>query len=111
MIKRWALNICVAKFLPESEKFLYTIKDERLTRCFFFFKFHLGNRGPLSVTIVQVGGNGSNVDSSGGGGGGGGTGDLLGLEPPSDLRPAASPLSDISATLHSDNNDTYTGGE
>ncbi|XP_025602457.1 potassium voltage-gated channel subfamily KQT member 1-like [Athalia rosae] len=73
-----------------------------------------GNRGPLSVTIVQVGGNGGNVGSSGlgnaGGCGGGGTGDLLGLEPPSsDLKPAASPLSDISA-LHSDNNDTYTGG-
>ncbi|XP_046432832.1 potassium voltage-gated channel subfamily KQT member 1 isoform X8 [Neodiprion fabricii] len=68
-----------------------------------------GNRGPLSVTIVQVGGNGGNVGTSGGGGGGG-TGDLLGLEPPSDLKPAASPLSDISATLQSDNNDTYTGG-
>ncbi|XP_046626625.1 potassium voltage-gated channel subfamily KQT member 1 isoform X8 [Neodiprion virginianus] len=68
-----------------------------------------GNRGPLSVTIVQVGGNGGNVGTSGGGVGGG-TGDLLGLEPPSDLKPAASPLSDISATLQSDNNDTYTGG-
>lgn len=62
-----------------------------------------GNRGPLNVTIVQVGrGNGSGED---------GGSDLLRLEPPSDLRPAPSPLSDTSATLQSDNNDTLAGGE
>ncbi|XP_051159408.1 uncharacterized protein LOC127280461 [Leptopilina boulardi] len=59
-----------------------------------------GNRG-LNVTIVHVGGeNGS---------GGGGSNDLLSLEPPSDLKPAVSPISDTSATLQSDNNDTFTG--
>ena len=67
------------------------------------FICHAGNRGPLNVTIVQVGG--GNV----GGGGGGGNNDLLGLEPPSDLKPAVSPISDTSATLQSDNNETFTG--
>ncbi|XP_048262887.1 potassium voltage-gated channel subfamily KQT member 1 isoform X9 [Bombus affinis] len=61
-----------------------------------------GNRGPLNVTIVQVG--------KGNGGGGDGGSDLLRLEPPSDLRPTPSPLSDTSATLQSDNNDTFSGG-
>lgn len=61
------------------------------------FIFDTGNRGPLNVTIVQVGG------------GNGGGNDLLGLEPPSDLKPAVSPISDISGTLTTDNNDTYTG--
>ncbi|XP_035733920.1 potassium voltage-gated channel subfamily KQT member 1-like [Vespa mandarinia] len=62
-----------------------------------------GNRGPLNVTIVQVGrGNGGGTGDSGN--------DLLRLEPPSDLRPAPSPLSDTSATLQSDINDTFTGG-
>lgn len=63
----------------------------------------VGNRGPLNVTIVQVG--------RGNGGGGDGGSDLLRLEPPSDLRPAPSPLSDTSATLQSDNNDTLVGGK
>ena len=45
----------------------------------------------------------------GGNGGVGGGNDLLGLEPPSDLKPAASPISDTSATLTTDNNDTFTG--
>lgn len=59
-----------------------------------------GNRGPLNVTIVQVGGgNGSNAGN-----------DLLGLEPPTELKPSPSPLSETSATLPSDNNDTFTGG-
>ncbi|XP_071567186.1 uncharacterized protein [Temnothorax nylanderi] len=62
----------------------------------------IGNRGPLNVTIVQVG--------RGNGGGGDGGSELLRLEPPSDLRPAPSPLSDTSATLQSDNNDTLVGG-
>lgn len=62
-----------------------------------------GNRGPLNVTIVQVG--------RGNGGGGDGGSDLLRLEPPSDLRPVPSPLSDTSTTLQSDNNDTFAGGE
>lgn len=62
----------------------------------------IGNRGPLNVTIVQVGrGNGGSGDSGN---------DLLRLEPPSDLRPAPSPLSDTSTTLQSDNNDTLVGG-
>ncbi|XP_072747538.1 uncharacterized protein [Anoplolepis gracilipes] len=61
-----------------------------------------GNRGPLNVTIVQVG--------RGNGGGGDGGSDLLRLEPPPDLRPVPSPLSDTSTTLQSDNNDTLTGG-
>lgn len=66
-----------------------------------FFFYGAGNRGPLNVTIVQVGkGNGS---------GGNGGSDLLRLEPPSDLKP--SPVSDTSVTLPSDNNDTLTGGE
>lgn len=43
------------------------------------------------------------------GSGGGGSHDLLSLEPPSDLKPAVSPISDTSATLQSDNNDTLTG--
>lgn len=55
------------------------------------------------MTIVQVG--------RGNGGGGDGGSDLLRLEPPSDLRPAPSPLSDTSATLQSDNNDTLVGGK
>lgn len=55
------------------------------------------------MTIVQVG--------RGNGGGGDGGSDLLRLEPPSDLRPAPSPLSDTSTTLQSDNNDTLVGGE
>jgi len=55
------------------------------------------------VTIVQVG--------RGNGGGGDGGSDLLRLEPPSDLRPAPSPLSDTSTTLQSDNNDTLAGGK
>lgn len=55
------------------------------------------------MTIVQVG--------KGNGGGGDGGSDLLRLEPPSDLRPTPSPLSDTSATLQSDNNDTFSGGE
>lgn len=55
------------------------------------------------MTIVQVG--------RGNGGGEDGGSDLLRLEPPSDLRPAPSPLSDTSATLQSDNNDTLAGGE
>lgn len=55
------------------------------------------------MTIVQVG--------KGNGGGGDGGSDLLRLEPPSDLRPSPSPLSDISATLQSDNNDALGGGE
>jgi len=55
------------------------------------------------VTIVQVG--------RGNGGGGDGGSDLLRLEPPSDLRPAPSPLSDTSTTLQSDNNDILAGGE
>lgn len=63
--------------------------------------FTTGNRGPL--TIVQVG--------KGNGGGGDGGSDLLRLEPPSDLRPTPSPLSETSATLQSDNNDTFSGGE
>lgn len=63
----------------------------------------VGNRGPVNVTIVQVG--------RGNGGGGDGGNDLLRLEPPSDLRPVPSPLSDTSATLQSDNNDTLVGGE
>lgn len=55
------------------------------------------------MTIVQVGrGNGAGED---------GGSDLLRLEPPSDLRPTPSPLSDTSTTLQSDNNDTLTGGE
>lgn len=54
------------------------------------------------MTIVQVG--------RGNGGGGDGGSDLLRLEPPSDLRPAPSPLSDTSTTLQSDNNDTLVGG-
>lgn len=59
-----------------------------------------GNRGPLNVTIVQVGGgNGSGVGS-----------DLLGLEPPAELKPSPSPISETSATLQSDNNDTFTSG-
>ncbi|XP_043268986.1 potassium voltage-gated channel subfamily KQT member 1-like [Venturia canescens] len=59
-----------------------------------------GNRGPLNVTIVQVGGgNGSSAGN-----------DLLGLEPPVELKPSPSPLSETSATLPSDNNDTFTGG-
>ncbi|KAL0128001.1 hypothetical protein PUN28_003326 [Cardiocondyla obscurior] len=62
----------------------------------------IGNRGPLNVTIVQVG--------RGNGGGGDSGSDLLRLEPPSELRPAPSPLSDIGTTLHSDNNDTLVGG-
>ncbi|XP_043525143.1 potassium voltage-gated channel subfamily KQT member 1-like, partial [Frieseomelitta varia] len=62
----------------------------------------LGNRGPLNVTIVQVG--------KGNGGSGDGGSDLLRLEPPSELRPAPSPLSETSATLQSDNNDTFSGG-
>jgi len=53
------------------------------------------------VTIVQVGR----------GNGGDGGSDLLRLEPPSDLRPAPSPISDTSTTLQSDNNDTLAGGE
>lgn len=61
----------------------------------------VGNRGPLNVTIVQVG--------RGNGGGGDGGSDLLRLEPPSDLRP--SPLSDTSTTLQSDNNDTLASGK
>lgn len=56
------------------------------------------------MTIVQVG------RGNGGGGGDGGS-DLLRLEPPSDLRPAPSPLSDTSVTLQSDNNDTFPGGK
>lgn len=68
-----------------------------------FLCFTAGNRGPLNVTIVQVG--------KGNGGGGDGGSDLLRLEPPSDLRPTPSPLSDTSATLQSDNNDTFSGGE
>lgn len=64
----------------------------------------IGNRGPLNVTIVQVGrGNGAGTGDGGS--------DLLRLEPPSDLRPAPSPLSDTSTTLQSDNNDTFTGGK
>ncbi|XP_076378342.1 uncharacterized protein LOC117218267 isoform X1 [Megalopta genalis] len=61
-----------------------------------------GNRGPLNVTIVQVGkGNGASAD---------GGNDLLRLEPPTDLRPPTpSPLSDTSATLQSDNNDAFSG--
>jgi len=55
------------------------------------------------VTIVQVG--------RGNGGGGDGGSDLLRLEPPPDLKPAPSPLSDTSTTLQSDNNDTLTGGK
>lgn len=55
------------------------------------------------MTIVQVG--------KGNGGSGDGGSDLLRLEPPSELRPAPSPLSDASATLQSDNNDTFSGGE
>lgn len=55
------------------------------------------------MTIVQVG--------RGNGGGGDGGSDLLRLEPPSDLRPVPSPLSDTSTTLQSDNNDTLAGGE
>lgn len=54
------------------------------------------------MTIVQVG--------RGNGGGDGGS-DLLRLEPPSDLRPAPSPLSDTSTTLQSDNNDTLVSGK
>lgn len=70
---------------------------------FLSFCFTIGNRGPLNVTIVQVGrGNGGSGDSGN---------DLLRLEPPSDLRPAPSPLSDTSTTLQSDNNDTLVGGE
>ncbi|XP_067208323.1 potassium voltage-gated channel subfamily KQT member 1-like [Linepithema humile] len=61
-----------------------------------------GNRGPLNVTIVQVG--------RGNGGGGDGGSDLLRLEPSPDLKPAPSPLSDTSTTLQSDNIDTLTGG-
>lgn len=68
-----------------------------------FFYFMAGNRGPLNVTIVQVG--------RGNGGGGDGGSDLLRLEPPLDLRPVPSPLSDTSTTLQSDNNDTLAGGE
>lgn len=64
------------------------------------FICHVGNRG-LNVTIVQVGGEN--------GGGGSNSNDLLSLEPPSDLKPAVSPISDTSATLQSDNNDTFTG--
>ncbi|KAK1124420.1 hypothetical protein K0M31_006780 [Melipona bicolor] len=59
------------------------------------------NRGPLNVTIVQVG--------KGNEGSGDGGSDLLRLEP-SELRPAPSPLSDTSATLQSENNDTFSGG-
>lgn len=65
--------------------------------------FTTGNRGPLNVTIVQVG--------KGNGGGGDGGSDLLKLEPLSDLRPTPSPLSDTSVTLQSDNNDAFSGGE
>ncbi|XP_011646852.1 potassium voltage-gated channel subfamily KQT member 1-like isoform X1 [Pogonomyrmex barbatus] len=61
-----------------------------------------GNRGPLNVTIVQVG--------RGNGGGDEGGSDLLRLEPPSDFRPAPSLLSNASVTLQSDNNDTLVGG-
>ncbi|KAK0081636.1 hypothetical protein PV325_011842 [Microctonus aethiopoides] len=58
-----------------------------------------GNRGPLNVTIVQV---------SGGNGSGGGN-EYLGAEPTLELKPTPSPLSETSATLASDNNDTFTG--
>lgn len=61
-----------------------------------------GNRGPLNVTIVQVGGGNNN--------GGGGGGEYLGLDTP-ELKPIPSPLSETSATLPSDNNDTFTGGK
>ncbi|KAK0165479.1 hypothetical protein PV328_003986 [Microctonus aethiopoides] len=57
------------------------------------------NRGPLNVTIVQV---------SGGNGSGGGN-EYLGAEPTLELKPTPSPLSETSATLASDNNDTFTG--
>ncbi|XP_063984285.1 potassium voltage-gated channel subfamily KQT member 1-like [Diachasmimorpha longicaudata] len=60
-----------------------------------------GNRGPLNVTIVQVGG--SNNNGSGGGH------EYLGLDA-AELRPVPSPLSETSTTLPSDNNDTFTGG-
>ncbi|XP_044594645.1 uncharacterized protein LOC123272073 [Cotesia glomerata] len=60
-----------------------------------------GNRGPLNVTIVQVG--------SGGNGSGRGS-EFLGLESTGELKPNPSPLSETSATLQSDNNDTFTGG-
>ncbi|XP_053598418.1 potassium voltage-gated channel subfamily KQT member 1-like [Microplitis demolitor] len=60
-----------------------------------------GNRGPLNVTIVQVG--------SGGNGSGRGS-EFLGLESMAELKPTPSPLSETSATLQSDNNDTFTGG-
>lgn len=68
-----------------------------------FLCFLTGNRGPLNVTIVQVG--------KGNGGGADGGSDLLKLEPPSDLRPTPSPLSDTSTTLQSDNIDAFSGGE
>lgn len=61
-----------------------------------------GNRGPLNVTIVQVG--------SGGNGSGRGS-EFLGLESMAELKPTPSPLSETSATLQSDNNDTFTGGK
>ncbi|KAI4500020.1 hypothetical protein M0802_004890, partial [Mischocyttarus mexicanus] len=84
---RWLLNV-----RETTEK-----KNEQVTVT------NTGNRGPVNATIVQVG--------RGNGGGAGDAGsDLLRLEPPLDLRPAPSPLSDTSTTLQSDNNDTFTGG-
>ncbi|XP_011311436.1 potassium voltage-gated channel subfamily KQT member 1 isoform X6 [Fopius arisanus] len=60
-----------------------------------------GNRGPLNVTIVQVGGGNNN--------GSGGGHEYLGLDT-AELKPVPSPLSETSTTLPSDNNDTFTGG-
>ncbi|XP_044012984.1 potassium voltage-gated channel subfamily KQT member 1-like [Aphidius gifuensis] len=59
----------------------------------------LGNRGPLNVTIVKVGG----------GNGSSGGNEFLGLDS-TELKPIPSPLSETSVTLPSDNNDTVTSG-
>jgi hypothetical protein len=99
----------VSNFLSVIFFIIYYLSSDLITVYirFLFLSLPLclttGNRGPLNVTIVQVG--------RGNGGSGDGGSDLLRLEPPLDLRPTPSPLSDTSATLQSDNNDTLAGGE
>jgi len=102
--KKWSFFYLLSFFLSALFIIYHQAIYNRLSfSLFFFFFFFFCNRGPLNVTIVQVGrGNGS---------GGDGGSDLLRLEPPSDLRPSPSPLSDTSTTLQSDNNDTLAGGE